>query len=37
VAADASKIDMRVVSFAGKDGNIKIDGILQVNKGTKQA
>jgi Fe-S cluster assembly scaffold protein SufB len=36
VNADSSKVDMRIISFAGKDGNIKIDGILQVNKGAKQ-
>jgi Fe-S cluster assembly scaffold protein SufB len=36
VAADESKIDMRVISFAGKDGNVKIDGILQVNQWTKK-
>lgn len=28
-------IDMNILSFAGEGGNIKIDGILQVNQGTQ--
>jgi Fe-S cluster assembly scaffold protein SufB len=36
VGTDNSKIDMRLISFAGNDGNIKIDGVLQVNKETKK-
>ena len=36
VTANESKIDMRIISFAGKDGKIKIDGVLQVNHSTKK-
>lgn len=35
LSADNVAMNMNILSFAGKGGNVKIDGILQVDTGTK--